>query len=157
MLAVRPALADLLKCPEWAGPRSALQCLELGEANVAARIGFSVAAGEHLAAGPELVRGRLGWLGSTSRTVLADIPGWRVVEPVDEPTAVTTLAPTDGADPAAVRARLIAEHGIVTTAVGVERAPLELCGPVLRISPHVDTGAGDLEVFAAALADVTGS
>jgi len=151
VLAVRPALADLLRCPEWAGSLSALQCLEIGEANIAARIGFSVAVGEHVAAGPELIRERLAELGRTARTVLAGVRGWRVVEPLDEPTAITTLAPTDGADPAAVRACLIAEHRIVTTAAGVERAPLEMRTPVLRVAPHVDNTGEDLEAFAAAL------
>ena len=133
---------------------SALACLELGEANIAARVGFSVAIGEYLAA-PVPVRRRLAELGHTSRAVLADVAGWRVVEPVDEPTAITTLAPTGGADPATVRARLIAEHRIVTTAAGVERAPLG-CRPVLRVSPHVDNTVEDLEAFAVALAAVTG-
>jgi len=155
VLAVRPALADLLRCPEWAGSLSALQCLEIGEANVAARVGFSVAIGEHLAAGPEFIRERLAELGRTARHILADVRGWRVVEPVDEPTAITTLAPTDGADPAAVRARLIAENRIVTTAAGVERAPLEMRTPVLRVAPHVDSSGEDLESFAAALTVAT--
>ena len=155
VLAVRPSLADLLRCPEWAGPLSALQCLEFGEANIAARVGFSVAVGEYLAAGPEAVREALVALSRAARKVLADLPGWRVVEPVDEPTAITTLAPTDGADPATVRARLIAEHNIVTTAAGIERAPLEMQTPVLRVSPHVDNTAEDVETFAAALTAVT--
>lgn len=152
VLAVRPALADLLKSPPWAGSLSALACLEIGEANIAARVGLSIALGEHLAAGPGLVRQRLGGLGRTTRTVLSDIPGWPVVEPLDEPTAITTLVPTAGADPTKVRARLIAEHGIVTTAAGVERAPLEMQTPVLRVSPHVDSDTEDLEAFAVALA-----
>ncbi|WP_445167428.1 ergothioneine biosynthesis PLP-dependent enzyme EgtE [Mycolicibacterium sp. Dal123E01] len=155
VLAVRPALADLLQSPEWAGPLSALQCLEFGEANIAARVGFSVAVGQQLAAGPEAVRERLAELGRLTRTLLADVPGWRVVEPVDEPTAITTLAPTGGADPVAVRARLIAEHGIVTTAAGIERAPLEMTTPVLRVSPHVDAYTDDLETFVTALRAVT--
>ena len=155
VLAVRPALADLLRCPEWAGSLSALQCLEIGEANIAARIGFSVAVGEQVAAGPELIRERLAELGRTARTVLAGVEGWRVMEPLDEPTAITTLAPTDGADPAAVRACLIAEHRIVTTAAGVERAPFEMRTPVLRVAPHVDTTGEDLESFAAALRAAT--
>ncbi|MCX2933158.1 ergothioneine biosynthesis PLP-dependent enzyme EgtE [Mycobacterium sp. CVI_P3] len=155
VLAVRPALADLLQSPEWAGSLSALQCLEIGEANIAARVGFSVAVGQHLAAGPELVRQRLAALGSLTRTMLADVAGWRVVEPEDEPTAITTLAPTDGADPVQVRARLISEHGIVTTAAGVERAPLEMTTPVLRVSPHVDAYTDDLERFVTALRAVT--
>lgn len=154
MLAVRAALADLLPAPDWAGPLSALRCLEFGEANIAARIGYSIAIREHLAAGPGEIRQRLSLLGRTTRTILADIPGWQVVEPVDEPTAITTLVPTSGADPAAVRARLIAEHGIVTTAAGTERAPLEMQKPVLRIAPHVDSEPDDLETLAAALAAV---
>ena len=150
-----PILADLLHRPEWADGLSALQCLEIGEANIAARVGFSVAVGENLAAGPELIRERLVALGRTARTVLADVPGWRVVEPADEPTAITTLAPTDGADPARVRACLIADHRIITTAAGVERAPLEMRTPVLRVAPHVDSTADDLESFAAALTVAT--
>lgn len=155
VLAVRPALADLLRTPQWADQFSALQFLELGEANVAARVGFSVAVGEHLAAGPDVVRQHLIELARATRGVLAEVPGWRVVEPADEPTAITTLAPTDGADPVTVRARLIAEHGIVTTAAGVERAPLEMQTPVLRVSPHVDNTVEDVEVLAAALSSAT--
>jgi hercynylcysteine S-oxide lyase len=155
VLAVRPALADLLQSPPWAGSMSALQCLEFGEANVAARVGFSVALGQHFAAGPQAVRQRLAALGNQARTMLAAVPGWRVVEPEDEPTAITTLAPTDGADPVQVRTRLIDEHGIVTTAAGIERAPMELTIPVLRVSPHVDATTEDLEALVAALRAVT--
>jgi pyridoxal 5-phosphate dependent beta-lyase len=90
-----------------------LQRLENGEANVAARVGYSVAIGEHLAAaGPGA---RLAELGHATRAALADVAGWRVVEPVGEPTAITTLTPLDGADPQKVRSWLIAEQGIVTT------------------------------------------
>ena len=94
-------------------------------------------------------------MGRSSRNVLADVPGWRVVEAVDEPSALTTLAPLDGADPPKIRAWLIAERRIVTTSVGIERAPLELTAPVLRISPHVDTTVDDLTTFAAALTEAT--
>ncbi|WP_067976606.1 ergothioneine biosynthesis PLP-dependent enzyme EgtE [Mycolicibacter icosiumassiliensis] len=141
-LAVRPALAELAS----SGPAA-------GDVNVAAQVGFSVALGEHLAARPAAVRAALAGVGARSRRVLARLPGWRVVEPLDEPSAITTLAPPAGIDPVVVRAWLIAEHGIVTTAAGVERAPLELTVPVLRISPHVDTTEADLDVLAAALAD----
>jgi pyridoxal 5-phosphate dependent beta-lyase len=151
MQRLRPRLPP----PEWAASLSNAQRLELGEANIAARVGFSVAIGEHVAAGPAAVRARLAELGRSSRTVLADVPGWRVVEPVDEPSALTTLAPLDGADPPKIRAWLIAERRIVTTSVGIERAPLELTAPVLRISPHVDTTVDDLTTFAAALTEAT--
>jgi hercynylcysteine S-oxide lyase len=101
------------------------------------------------------VRARLAEVGRLSRTVLADVRRWRVVESADEHSAITTLAPVDGADPAKVRGWLIAERRILTTAAGVERAPLELTGPVLRISPHVDTTLDDLTIFAEALTDAT--
>lgn len=142
-LAVRPELFSRL-VPRWAP-------LELHEANIAARLGFSLALGEHLAAGPERVRARLTEVGRLTRTVLADVPGWEVVEPVDEPTAITTLRPTAGAVPAAVRATLIAEHGIVTTACEVMRAPHEMDVAVLRVSPHIDAAAEDVHRCAEAL------
>jgi hercynylcysteine S-oxide lyase len=158
-LAVRGAqmqrLRPRLPPPDWVSSLSVAQRLELGEANVAARVGFSVALGEHMACGPAAMRARLTEVGRASRTVLADVRGWRVVEAVDEPSAITTLAPVDGADPEAVRAWLIAERRVVTTAAGVERAPLELTVPVLRISPHADATTEDLTTFAEALTDAT--
>ena len=150
-LAVRPGLMERLR-PRLAVPSlSVARQLEFGEANVAARVGFSVALGEHLAYGPELVRARLAEVGAISRTALADVPGWAVVEEVEEPSAITTLAPVDGADPQTVRSWLLAERRILTTYASVERAPLELTAPVLRISPHMDTTNDDLTTFAQAL------
>ncbi len=156
VLAIRAELAQRLKPrlppPEWGWGIPVMHTLELGEANVAARVGYSVALGEHLAAGPDQIRERLAQLGRMTRTALADVKGWRVVEPPDEPTAITTLTPTEGADPQKVREWLIAERGIVTTYAEVQRAPFELTTPVLRASPHVDTTAEDLDQFAEALA-----
>jgi pyridoxal 5-phosphate dependent beta-lyase len=125
------------------------------EANVAARLGLSVALGEHVAAGPERIRGRLVEVGAMTRSALAGVAGWQVVEPVDEPSAITALTPPDGVDPSAVRARLIAELRIVTTYAGVERAPREMTRPALRVSPHVDVTADDLEMLAESLSVVT--
>ncbi len=118
-LAVRPDLAQRLRPrlppPEWGLPLTVVERIEQGEANVAARVGYSVALGEYLAVGPSQISERLAEVGAMTREALADVKGWRVVEPVDEPTAITTLEPVDGADPQQVRAHLIAEHGIVTT------------------------------------------
>lgn len=162
ILAVRRELMESLHprvaAPEWArkdGAPTVSEQLEFGEANIAARVGFSLALGEHLAYGPATVCARLAALGGLSRTVLADVDGWAVVEELEEPSAITTLAPTDGADPQAVRAWLLAERRILTTFVGMQRAPLELARPVLRISPHLDTTADDLETFAEALIAAT--
>ena len=59
--------------------------------------------------------------------------------------------PPDGVDVVTTRARLLTEHGIVTTAIGPQRAPDEMTGPVLRVSPHLDATVDDLEALAAAL------
>jgi pyridoxal 5-phosphate dependent beta-lyase len=151
VLFVRPALAaeltPVLPEPPDVPP---LRAFESGEAHVAGRVGLVLAVGDHLAAGPERVRERLAALGRAAREVLDGAAGWRVVEPVDEPSATTTLRPPDGVDVPATRARLVAD-GIVTTAIGVERAPGELTGPLLRISPHVDGTLDELHALAAAL------
>jgi pyridoxal 5-phosphate dependent beta-lyase len=160
MLAIRPELAQRLRPrlppPEWGLPIPVMQSLELGEANIAARVGYSVALGEHLAAGPDQIRDRLAEIGRMTRAAVADVRGWRVVEPLDEPTAITTLEPQNGADPQKVRAWLIAERGIVTTYAELQRAPFEMAKSVLRASPHVDTTPEDLDQFAEALASAVG-
>jgi len=160
VLAVRPELAARLRPrlppAHWLPGGPPLRLLEFGEANIAARVGFSVAAQEYLAAGPADVHDRLADVGRMTREALADVPGWRVVEPIGTLSAITTLAPTDGADVSRVRSELVERHGIVTTAAGPERAPFELAAPVLRVSPHVDAGADQLARFAEVLSSLCG-
>jgi pyridoxal 5-phosphate dependent beta-lyase len=152
LLCARPAvtaeLVPVLPAPADLPP---LRAFESGEAHVAGRVGLVLAVGEHLAAGPVRVRERLAALGRATREVLEGVAGWRVVEPLDEPTATTTLRPPDGVDVATTRARLLTEHGIVTTAIERERAPGEMTGPVLRVSPHLDATPEDLDALASAL------
>jgi hercynylcysteine S-oxide lyase len=159
VLAVQAALAQRLRPrlppPQWPLPLTVLERLAQGEANVAARVGLSVALGAYLAAGPAHVRQRLAELGRLTRSALAGVGGWRVVEPVGEPTAITTLAALDGADPQKVRSWLIEQRAIVTTVTELQRAPFELRAPVLRVSPHVDSTPEDLEAFAVALTAAT--
>jgi hercynylcysteine S-oxide lyase len=159
VLAIHPELARRLRPrlppPEWGLSIPMMQSLEQGEANIAARVGYSVALGEYLAAGPDRIRDGLAEVGRMTRTALAGQKHWRVVEPPDEPTAITTLAPTDGVDPQSVREWLIAERGIVTTYADAQRAPFEMGAPVLRVSPHVDTTAEDLDQFAEVLIAAT--
>jgi pyridoxal 5-phosphate dependent beta-lyase len=124
---------------------------ESHEAHVAGRVGLTLAIGEHLAAGPERVRERLAALGRATRERLDGLGGWRVVEPLDEPTAITTLTAPEGVDVREVSARLRTEHGVLTAAPGRERAPGELTGPVLRVSPHLDATLDQLDALAAAL------
>jgi pyridoxal 5-phosphate dependent beta-lyase len=84
-----------------------------------------------------------------ARTALAGVSGWRVVESADEPTGITTLEPTDGADPFATRAGLL-HGGLLVSAVPASRAA-ELAGPVLRVSAPAWVTDGDLDALAAAL------
>jgi pyridoxal 5-phosphate dependent beta-lyase len=133
----------------------ALFRLAHSEANVAVQVGLSVALGEHLALGPDRIQARLAEVGALTRTALAGVAGWQVVEPVAEISAITTLIPPDGLDPQTVRSWLIAERRVLTTYIGPERAPMELIRPALRISPHVDVSVGDLEVLAEALSAAT--
>ena len=124
---------------------------ESSDAHVAGRVGLVVATGEHLAAGPDRVRERLAALGRATRERLDGRGGWSVAEPLDEPTAITTLRPPAGVDVRTTAVRLREQHGVVVTAAGRERAPAELTGPVLRISPHLDATAEQLDLLATAL------
>ena len=125
---------------------------ESHDAHIGGRVGLVLAVGEHLAAGPDRVRQRLAALGGATRERLDGRGGWTVAEPLDEPTAITTLRAPAGTDVRATAVRLREEHGVVVTAAGRERAPDELTGPVLRVSPHLDATEEDLDVLAAALA-----
>ena len=69
------------------------------------------------------MRERLAALGRATRELLDGVGGWRVIEPVDEPTATTTLRPPDGVDVVATRTRLLTEHGIVVSAIGRSGRP----------------------------------
>jgi len=150
VLAVRPSLAQQLTRP--------VVELQSAEAFVAGRVGLGVALAEHVAAGPQRVHSRLTALGALTRTVLGGVAGWRVVEPVSEPSATTTLAPPPGwadARVAAAREQLLAEHRVLVTLAEPWRAPFEANSSVLRVSPHLDTGQAELERLALALAAVS--
>jgi len=114
------------------------------EANVAAWIGLCAAVREFTAAGPARIWDRLAAVGRQTRDTLADLPGWPVAGPADAGSAITALRAANGQDVTAVRARLLGEHAILTTAGAVTRAPREMTEPLLRISPHVDCTPEDL-------------
>ena len=130
---------------------SPLWLLMAREANVAAWIGLCTAVAEFTAAGPARVWDRLAAVGRQTREALADLPGWAVATPAGPGSAITALRPGRGQDVPAIRARLLHEHGIVTTAGEVNRAPREMTEPLLRISPHVDCTPEDLARLRTAL------
>ncbi|MGY1857435.1 ergothioneine biosynthesis PLP-dependent enzyme EgtE [Modestobacter sp. SYSU DS0290] len=158
-LAVRPSVTARMTpqtAPSWYDDGGAgvdhARWYESREAHIAGRIGLVLAIGEHLAAGPHRVRERLAALGRATRERLDGRGGWQVAEPLEEPTAITTLRPPAGVDVRETVQRLRLEHGVVVTAVGRERARPELNGPVLRVSPHLDAAPADLDALARALA-----
>jgi pyridoxal 5-phosphate dependent beta-lyase len=136
--------------PALAADGPVMRWVEWGEAHVAGRVGLGVAVEEFLADGPSRIWARLADVGAMTRAELADLPGWRVLGS-DDPCSTTALEPTDGQDVAATRQRLLAEHGILTTASQPVRAPRDMRIATLRVSPHVDGTPEDLRRLRAAL------
>jgi hercynylcysteine S-oxide lyase len=134
--------------PDGASP---LWLLMAVEANVAAWAGLCAAVREFVQAGPDLIWSRLAAVGRQTREMLSGLPGWAVIGPAGAPSAITALRATRGQHIPTVRARLLDEHGIVTTAGAVTRAPREMTEPLLRISPHVDCTPDDLSRLRRAL------
>jgi pyridoxal 5-phosphate dependent beta-lyase len=130
---------------------SRVRLLESHDANVAGRIGLCTAVREYLDTGPEIVWARLAEVGALTRAALADLPGWDLLRAAGDSCAITALRPAAGQDVAEVRARLLAEHGILVTAEGTTRAPDDMVSPLLRVSPHVDCTPGALARLRAAL------
>ena len=124
--------------------RSPVWLIGAGEANVAAWVGLCAAVREYLQAGPARIWDRLAEVGGQTRETLAGLPGWEVADAPDARSAIVALRAANGQDIAGTRARLLDEHGIVTTAGAVTRAPREMTEPLLRISPHVDCTPEDL-------------
>ena len=128
---------------------SPLWLLDATEANVAAWVGLCTAVAEYLAAGPERIWARLAEVGRQAREALDGLPGWAVADPVAVPSAIVALRAANGQDIGKIRARLL--PGIVTTAAGTLRAPRDMTEPLLRVSPHVDCTAEDLDRLRQAL------
>jgi pyridoxal 5-phosphate dependent beta-lyase len=134
---------------------SPVRFLESEEANVAGRVGLCTAVRQYLDTGPARIWQRLAEVGMLTRQVLGDLPGWSVAGNADAPCAITALRPAGGQDVREVRARLLAGHRLVTTAAVTARAPREMTGPLLRISPHVDCTPGELALLRGALASLS--
>lgn len=114
-----PVVVDLPGSRRWDAP----------ETHVAGRVGWAVAVQEWDEALLPAVQERAAY----ARRALAVTP-WTVVEPVDEPSGITTLVPPEGASVPQTRERLLAE-GLVTSAIPETRSA-DLTGPVLRVSTH---------------------
>jgi pyridoxal 5-phosphate dependent beta-lyase len=114
------------------------------EAHVAGRVGLSQAARSWSPALIPVIAAAT----AAARVLLDGAGGWRVVEPFDEPTGITTLT-HDTADPFATRLSLL-EEGLLTNAIPTHRAA-DLTGPVLRVSTAGWVTPADLERLSDAL------
>lgn len=161
MLAVAPewrTTLDLLR-PAKIPDLPPVRYLESGEAHIAGRVGLGVAVRELLDHGVDRVTARLVEVGAMVRESIAGVEGWEVVQPGCPAGSTTAIAATRGQDVAGERSRLLQEHGIVTSLCLPWRAPLEMgrgAGGTggeawLRISPHVDLTAEDLDRLCGAL------
>lgn len=119
---------------------------ESSEAHVAGRVGLAQAVQQWTPEVIPLVHQRA----VQARELLDGVAGWRVREPLGEPTGITTLS---GGDPFATRTALL-ELGLVTSAIPSSRSD-DLDGPVLRVSTAAWVTAGDLEALARGLATAT--
>ncbi len=127
----------------------ALEDLEVGTSAgyIAGRLGLGRAVAELTTMGVSKVHAELAKIGATTRERLHGIGSWEVVEPLDEPSALVTLAPPPGwlaadIDSAAAHLR---STGVLVTAAHAERAPLAMENSVLRLSPHLDVTREQLD------------
>lgn len=127
--------------------------VDSSEPYVAGQLGLAQAVSEVLEIGQQKVFRELAAIGRTTRERLDGIGSWEVLEPVDEPSALVTLAPPPGWEPSdvATAQRRLAEQGLLVTCADSWRAPLATEQSVLRISPHLDVEREQLDQLAAAL------
>ena len=144
---VAPSWVDQLKEPPTLGPAhhpGRFAMYDTPEPHVAGRIGLAHAARSWSPALLPVIRAGA----AAARVLLEGAGGWQVIEPVEEPTGITTLR-HETADPWVVRAALI-EKGFVVSVVPTSRAD-DMTGPVLRVSTPAWVTPGDLESLADAL------
>ncbi len=158
VLAVAPRCSDRLRAALGADHGESDEpigaALSSREAHVSGRLGLGRAARDLLDVGPAAVFERLAAVGRATRRTLEGLDNWRVVGPTDDPSAITALEPGAGQDVMEVRSRLLRDHGIVTTAQQVFRAPRDMSSPTLRVSPHVGCTGDELNRLLEALASV---
>ncbi|GAA4743623.1 aminotransferase class V-fold PLP-dependent enzyme [Gordonia alkaliphila] len=127
--------------------------VESSEAYVAGGLGLGQAVADLQAFGQQRVYRELAKIGQITRERLDGIGSWEVLEPIDEPSALVTLAPPPGWQASDVATAQVAlrETGILVTAAESWRAPLAGDQSLLRISPHLDVQRSQLDDLAAAI------
>ncbi|WP_341268193.1 aminotransferase class V-fold PLP-dependent enzyme [Gordonia malaquae] len=123
------------------------------ESFIAGQLGLGQAVAEVVEIGSDRVYAELAAIGRITRERLNGIGSWEVVEPVDEASALVTLAPPPGWGPSdlhAAKAKLL-QSGILVTAAEPWRAPLAGDRSFLRVSPHLDVRREQLDDLANAI------
>jgi pyridoxal 5-phosphate dependent beta-lyase len=144
---VAPAWRGLLKEPPTLGPAhhpGRFAMYDTPEPHVAGRVGLAHAVRTWSPALLPVVQAGA----AAARVLLQGAGGWQVIEPVGEPTGITTLRHAS-VDPWATRAALL-DKGFVVSVVPTSRAD-DLTGPVLRVSTAAWVTPGDLESLAGTL------
>lgn len=135
--------APALPAQRWGGDDRPVRRLESREASVASRVGFGIALKEYLTLGAEQIMPALQEVGDALRCALTDVPNWRLRDEPGAPGAIVSLIPVGDVDVQRARSALQA-HGLLATAALPERAPNEMTGPLLRLSPHLDLARQDV-------------
>ncbi|MCW2599794.1 MAG: aminotransferase class [Frankiales bacterium] len=143
---VDPAWHDRLPDPPTLGglEHSDLRRFDSSETHVAGRVGLALAARTWSPALLPVLQAA----SAAARVLLEGVAGWQVVEPVEEPTGITTLR-HESADAFATRDVLVKE-GFVVSALPTSRAD-DVDVPLLRVSTAAWVTPGDLDALAAAL------
>lgn len=95
-----------------------------------------------------VITARIAEMGTVARRAVAQLDGWQVHEPLDEPTGMVTFTHPSH-DSAEVHRRLLADD-IVTSLVPVTRAR-DMDGPVLRAAFHAYNDEADLDALLSSL------
>jgi cysteine desulfurase / selenocysteine lyase len=137
-------------------PRRDARCFETTEFSVACRLGFGVALGDLLDAGPAAVSSAIDGHLRSLRSALAACDGIAVLEPADNDAAFLTFTCVNVEARDVVSA--LAEGGIAIANQSRSVAPLELAARglsnVLRVAPHAYTHPDEITRFAEVLARV---
>lgn len=127
--------------------------IESSEAFVAGQLGLGAAVDDVLEIGQQRVFRELAHIGRIARERLHGIGSWEVMEPLDEPSALVTLAPPPGWQPNDVLAaqQRLQRDGLLVTCADSWRAPLHGEQSLIRVSPHLDVTREQLDDLAATL------
>lgn len=139
--------APALTAQRWGGDDRPVRRLESRESSVAGRVGLGIALKEYLTLGAEQIMPALQELGDALRCALTDVPNWRLRDAPGAPGAIVSLIPVGNVDVQRARSALHA-HGLLATVALPERAPNEMTGPLLRLSPHLDLARQDVDQVA---------